>query len=154
MNKRKLATVALTFMIALGYSIQADAQSRPGNTELGIILGEPTGLSLKVWQSNASAIDAAVAWSFGNNESVHVHADYLRHSWLDVDNGSMAVYYGLGARALLSNNSRFGARIPIGLEYILPETPLGLFFEVAPLLDLAPSTEFGVNGGLGIRYFL
>lgn len=154
MNKIKFSTVALTLIIVFGFSIQADAQSRPGNTELGIILGEPTGLSLKAWQSNSTAFDAAVAWSFGNNESVHLHADYLRHSWLEVDNGSLAIYYGLGARVLLSDNARFGARIPVGLEYILPDTPLSLFFEVAPILDLAPATEFGVNGGLGIRYFL
>lgn len=150
----KTITSALVIIFALGSFIDAEAQTRPGDTELGIILGEPTGLSLKVWQSDATAFDAAVAWSFGNNESVHIHADYLRHSWLEVDKGSMAIYYGLGARALLSNNSRFGARIPIGLEYILPDTPLGLFFEVAPILDLVPATEFDVNGGIGIRYFL
>lgn len=154
MNKQTFLLIAFTLVLTIGTIAEADAQSRPGDTELGVILGEPTGLSLKVWQSDRSAFDAAAAWSFADNESLHVHADYLLHSWLEVDKGSMAVYYGLGARALLSSNSRFGARIPVGLEYIFQDQPLGLFFEVAPLLDLAPETEFGVNGGIGIRYFL
>ena len=140
--------------IALGSLNTAEAQSRHSNTELGIILGEPTGISLKVWQSDNTAFDAAIAWSFGRHESVHVHADYLRHNWLDVDKGSLALYYGLGARVLLANESRFGARIPLGLQYILPETRLSLFFEVAPTLNLMPETSFDVNGGIGIRYFL
>jgi hypothetical protein len=156
--KQMKLTKSLLFSILIfsvaGLLTVAEAQDRHSNTELGIILGEPTGLSLKFWQSSTSAIDAAVAWSFGDNESVHLHADYLRHNWLDVDDGSLALYYGLGARALLSDNSRFGARIPVGLQYILPNTRLSLFFEVAPTLNLIPSTSFGVNGGLGIRVFL
>ncbi len=147
--------LSLIFLLSvIGLYTAAEAQDRHSNTEIGIILGEPTGLSLKAWQSNNSAFDAAVAWSFGDNESVHIHADYLRHNWLDVNEGSLALYYGLGARALLSDNSRFGARIPVGLQYILPSTRLSLFFEVAPTLNLIPSTSFGVNGGLGIRVFI
>lgn len=153
----KLINTLLTsvfILILSGFFTLAQSQDRHSNTEIGLILGEPTGLSLKFWQSNTSAFDAAVAWSFGDNESVHLHADYLRHNWLDVNEGSLALYYGLGARALLSDNSRFGARIPVGLQYILPNTRLSLFFEVAPTLNLIPSTSFGVNGGLGIRVFI
>lgn len=145
----------LTLILCLSASLPtADAQSRPGNTELGIILGEPTGISLKFWQSNTTAIDAAVAWSFGRNESVHIHSNYLIHSDLEADQGSFMFYYGLGARALLADDPKFGARIPLGLQYIVPSSRLSLFFEVAPTFDLMPATKFGVNGGIGVRYFI
>lgn len=145
----------LTLLLLLSVTIStAEAQNRPGNTELGIILGEPTGISLKLWQTNTTAIDAAVAWSFGSEESVHIHADYLIHNDLEANEGSFMFYYGLGARALLADDPRFGARIPLGLQYILPSTRLSLFFEVAPTFDLVPSTKFGVNGGIGVRYFI
>lgn len=150
---KSLFVVLFTALIA-GLFSTADAQDRYSNTELGIILGEPTGISAKFWQSDRTAIDGAVAWSFGRNESVHVHGDYLIHNWLDVEDGSLALYYGLGARALFSNNSRFGARIPVGLHYIFPQTRLSMFFEVAPTFDLVPETKFGVNGGIGVRVFL
>ena len=147
------STLALILCLSATVS-SADAQYRPGNTELGIILGEPTGISLKLWQTNTTAIDAAVAWSFGSNESVHVHADYLIHSDLEADQGSFMFYYGLGARALLADDPKFGARIPLGLQYIIESTRLSLFFEVAPTFDLVPATKFGVNGGIGVRYFI
>jgi hypothetical protein len=155
MKKIKTVLLSLTVLLFWGTISTADAQNRHSNTELGIILGEPTGLSLKMWQSDNTAIDAAVAWSFGDSGSVHLHADYLRHNWLDVDTGGLAFYYGLGARARFSDdNSRFGARIPVGLQYLFPDTRLTMFFEVAPTLDLAPETSFGVNGGIGVRIFL
>ncbi len=83
-----------------------------------------------------------------------MHADYLRHNWLEVETGSLAMYYGPGARVLLADDPRLGARIPVGLQFNIPDTRLTAFFEVAPLLDLIPSTTFDVNGGLGIRIFL
>lgn len=132
----------------------ANGQDRYSNTELGVILGEPTGISLKAWQSNTTAFDLGVAWSFARNGSVHVHGDYLRHKWLDAEAGALALYYGLGARVKLADDPRLGARIPVGLQYMVPDTRLSVFFEIAPLLDLIPETTFDVNGGLGLRIFL
>lgn len=154
MKTLKLTTLTLAFALLLGAISTLDAQSRYSNTEIGVILGEPTGISFKTWQSDRTAIDAALAWSFGDNGSVHLHADYLRHNWLDVDSGSLAFYYGLGGRVKFADDSRVGARIPVGLQYLFPDTRLSMFFEVAPTLDLIPETSFGVNGGIGVRIFI
>ena len=154
MKTLKITTLSLAFALLFGAISTLDAQSRYSNIELGVILGEPTGISFKSWQSDNSAIDAAVAWSFGENGSVHLHADYLRHNWLDVDRGSLAFYYGLGGRVKFADDSKIGARIPVGLQYMFPETRLSMFFEVAPTLDLIPETSFGVNGGIGVRIFI
>lgn len=132
----------------------AYAQYRPGNTELGVMLGEPTGISLQVWQSGSTAIDGAVAWSFGRHDHVHIHADYLKHNPLDVNQGSLTFYYGIGARAILADEARFGARFPVGLHYIIPDSRVSLFVEVAPIFNLIPATDFDMNGGIGVRYFL
>src|SRR6056297_121273 len=154
MKTLKLTTLTLAFALLFGAISTLDAQSRYSNTELGVILGEPTGISFKTWQSDRTAIDAALAWSFGDNGSVHLHADYLRHNWLDVDRGSLAFYYGLGGRVKFADDSRVGARIPVGLQYLFPDTRLSMFFEVTPTLDLIPETSFGVNGGIGVRIFI
>ena len=154
MKKTLLLTFLFSALLAFSFSSTAEAQSRYSNTELGVILGEPTGISLKAWQSDNTAFDAGIAWSFGDNGSLHLHGDYLIHNWLDVESGSLALYYGLGARVQLADDPRFGARIPIGLQYNIPDTRLATFFEVAPLLDLVPETSFDVNGGLGIRIYL
>lgn len=153
---KKSVVLFLLFLSFFWISIidQASAQERYSDTELGIILGEPTGISLKMWQSDHTAFDAGFAWSFGGSGSVHLHMDYLRHEWLETDTGSLALYYGLGARVKLANDARLGARIPVGLQFNIPDTRLAIFFEVAPLLDLIPETTFDVNGGLGLRIYL
>lgn len=154
MEKTLLLSFLFSALLAFSFSSTAEAQNRNSNTELGIILGEPTGISLKAWQSDNIAFDAGLAWSFGDNGSIHLHGDYLRHKWLDVESGSLALYYGLGARLQLADDPRLGARIPVGLQYNIPDTRLTTFFEVAPLLDLIPETTFDVNGGLGLRIYL
>lgn len=128
------------------------AQNRPGNTEVGIIVGEPTGLSAKFWVTQNSAFDLGLAWSFSGQGSMHIHSNYLIHNPLD--NPDLSLYYGFGGRLLLQNDPAIGARIPLGLQYNIPESRLSVFFELSPMLDLVPSTQFDVNGGLGLRYFL
>lgn len=153
--KPHFLSLTLLFMVLAVSAIQtAEAQNRPSNAELGIILGEPTGISFKFWQSGSTAIDGAIAWSLGRNESVHVHADYLFHNNLDVDQGVLLFYYGPGVKAVFADDPRVGVRFPVGLQYIIDSTRLSLFFEIAPTFDLIPSTSFGVDGGLGLRIFL
>ena len=122
---------------------------------LGIILGEPTGLSLKSWIGSKTALDFAVAWSFANNDSLHLHADYLIHNFnlLKVKKGELLFYYGIGGRIKTEKKSRVGIRVPIGISYIFEKIPLDIFFELAPLLDLVPDTNFEITGGIGIRYY-
>lgn len=151
MNIFRLSLLVLSLLFI---STSLHAQNRPGSTELGVILGEPTGISVKFWQTGTTAVDAAAAWSFGKEESLHVHASYLKHEPLEAEAGSLYLYYGLGARALFADDPRFGARIPVGLQYNIEDSRLSLFFEVAPTFDLVPATDFGVNGGIGVRYFL
>lgn len=153
---RSVKIILSTVLLLLGLSLlnKAHAQYRPGSTELGVVLGEPTGISIQVWQSGTTAIDGALAWSFGRHDKIHIHADYLKHDQLSVDRGSLTFYYGIGARAILTDDARFGARIPVGLHYVIPDSRVSLFFEVAPVLDLIPATDFDVNGGIGARYFL
>ena len=58
------------------FSLTAMAHAQDG-LGVGVILGEPTGISLKAWTSDKHAVDAAVAWSFSENDSFQFHADYL-----------------------------------------------------------------------------
>ena len=135
----------------------AQAQHSDGNFGLGVIAGEPTGLSAKLWAGSQNAFAAGVAWSFSGSNQLHMHADYLFHNFdlINVDQGRMALYYGVGGRLQLRENSdsKLGVRFPVGLSYFLANNPLELFVEVVPVLDLAPDTEFSGNGGLGIRYY-
>ena len=121
----------------------------------GIIVGEPTGISLKYWTGDLTAFDGAIAWSFGKEDALHLHADMLLHNpdLITVSQGSLPVYYGLGVRIKLEDKSKVGVRIPVGMAYQFVKAPFDIFLEIVPLLDLVPATDFGLNAALGVRYF-
>jgi len=139
----------------IGVMILAGSAAAQGNFGLGIILGEPTGVSAKLWITDRTAVDVAAAWSFSNEAAFHLHADYLFHNFdlIAVEKGKLPVHFGIGARAKFEDDSKFGVRIPVGLTYIFDGAPVDIFFEVVPILDLAPDTEFTANAAVGIRYF-
>ncbi|MEA1912324.1 MAG: DUF3996 domain-containing protein [candidate division WOR-3 bacterium] len=142
-------------IILLAVLFCGNAPAKGGSFGLGVILGEPTGLSFKSWTGSNTAIDGAAAWAFVNEGAVHLHVDYLFHNFslIKVESGKFPVYFGLGGRVKLAKETRVGVRIPLGLEYIFTGAPFDIFLEIVPLLDLIPSTEFEVNGAIGIRYF-
>ncbi|HCL00661.1 MAG TPA: hypothetical protein DHW42_11230 [Candidatus Marinimicrobia bacterium] len=131
------------------------AVAQEKNFGLGIIAGDPTGLSGKFWTENRTAFDAAVAWSFGKESKLYLHGDYLFYNFnlFKVESGQLPFYYGIGGKLKLGGESTVGIRIPVGLNYIFANAPLDVFFEIVPVLNLVPGTEIDLNGGVGIRYF-
>jgi hypothetical protein len=129
--------------------------ARDNDFGAGIILGEPSGLCFKAWIGPKAAIDGAIAWSFGDEEAVHFHADYLIHDFgmFRARKGDLAFYYGFGGRIKAQKKSRVGIRIPVGISYIFEKVPLDIFLELAPGIDLSPSTDFWINGSFGLRYY-
>lgn len=123
------------------------------NFGFGFMLGEPTGVSVKSWLGQQSAFDIGAAWSLaGRNEALHLHADYLFHSWFQ-NRENLALYYGLGGRIIFSDDATAGVRVPIGLNYVFDSIPFDLFVEAVPILDVNPDVELAGNGAVGIRYY-
>ena len=125
---------------------------------LGAVVGDPTGVTGEQWLANSRALDFAAAWSLDENNSMDLSAD---HVWYDFDalgteRHSVALHYGLGGRALLRDHAddHIGLRMPVGLTWFADGGRVGLFMQVAPVLDVTPSTDMTVQGGVGARYFL
>jgi hypothetical protein len=150
MKKSALIIVSI-FLLLTG---TAKAQNKEFG--IGIILGEPTGISLKKWFGGDSAIDGAVAWSFGGVNSFHLHADYLHHNFnlFDVESGQLPIYFGIGFRFKAEEpNATFGVRFPVGICYIFENSPLDIFLELGPVLNLAPDMKFWFTGSIGARFY-
>ncbi len=145
-------SIVIAVMVVMVFAGNAASQ---GNFGLGIILGEPTGVSMKLWLTERTAIDAAAAWSFSDEAAFHLHADYLFHNFdlITVEEGRLPVHFGIGGRVKFEDDSRLGVRIPVGLTYIFDGAPIDIFFEVVPILDLVPDTEFEFNAAIGARFF-
>ncbi len=123
---------------------------------LGIVLGDPTGISFKKWAGDRGAIDGGVGWNL-NADIFHVHVDYLVHfmNAIEVNQGQLPLYLGIGGSLNAGNNiTHFGVRVPFGINYIFGDAPLDLFAEIAPGLQLIDQTDLLLEGGIGIRFWI
>jgi len=156
--KKSIVIFSAVFIIICG-----SAFAEGGSFGLGVIVGEPTGLSAKTWTGNSKALDFGIAWSL-DSETFHFHMDYLLHNFplIQVEQGRLPLYYGIGGRVKLADNNNdnngndddfVGIRIPVGLEYLFAGAPMDIFLEIVPILDLVPETDFDFNAALGVRYF-
>jgi len=138
-------------------SVPGVALAAGGPFGLGIIIGEPTGVSGKYLLSMRNAIDGAVAWSLDEDNDLHLHGDYLYH-WYDkiaVEKGSLPIFAGIGGRIRFRENrdDDVGVRFPVGLSYLFDQAPFDVFVEIVPTLELAPDTDFELEGAIGSRYY-
>ena len=145
----------LFIFCAIILNLPLNAQER--GFGLGIIVGEPTGISGKVWTSPINAFDFALGYSFSpRNSRVHLHVDYLFHSLTPFDSSEkFLLYYGPGVRLKSRENddSILGIRGVIGLAWIPRNAPVDVFLEVVPILNIIPATSFNMNAGLGARFY-
>jgi len=155
---KALKSIAVAAAMCATFAPNANAGIRDG-VGVGLIVGEPTGISIKKWLDNTHAVDGAVALSLANDDSFQIHGDYLFHNLDESLNppelkGSAPWYYGIGARLRTSNgDTHLGVRVPLGISYLFADSPLDFFAEVAPVLDLAPEVALDLNGAIGLRYY-
>ena len=169
--KLLLVLVLVTFLVAPAHaddaspagaitppsSTYASANDYSGKFGAGLILGEPTGVSLKYFFNETIAIDGGIGWSFDDETSLHLHSDILWHKFdlVTLSEGQLPFYIGAGVRVKFRDNAedRIGLRLPIGVSYIFEDLPLDIFFEVAPVIDFTPSTRGGFTAGIGARWW-
>src|SRR5262245_11820038 len=154
--RKRIALVAMVYFLAGA----GRATAQDSGFGLGVIIGEPTGLSMKFWQSRSTAIDLAAAWSFIDESAFHLHADFLWHKFdlIRVSEGKLPLYFGLGARVKFTdsnsdNDAKVGIRFPVGLDYLFASVPFDAFVEVVPILDVAPESDVTLNASIGFRYW-
>jgi len=150
----KFKYIVIVLIALTATSAFADERKRIGG---GVILGEPTGLTFKYMLDNLNAFDVGAGWETSGDDEFEIYADYLYHMYdlIRVPRGQLPLYFGGGLRFIDRENrdNKFGVRIPVGVEYLFENVPLGAFLEAAPVLNLTPDTDFDLEGGIGIRFF-
>jgi len=125
---------------------------------IGIQVGEPTGITAKYFLSGNNALQGAAAWSFSDEGNFHLQIDYLYHfvAIFEGDDKGRPIpwYVGIGGRYKTRDNGddEIGIRVPLGLAFDFADR-FDVFGEVAPVLNLAPSTKVKFNGALGVRIY-
>lgn len=146
--------ILLLAIIVLSF-IPIKAQNKIG---AGIILGEPTGLSIKYRFNNLNSVE------FGFGESAireqkrnYYYLDYL-FSINELTNfeGRETVYSGIGIQHItkgIANDLTWGIRGILGLEYMIEAFPLDIFSEVSYVVKFASEFNPSYTVVLGSRFY-
>ncbi len=130
---------------------------------MGLIVGEPSGLSAKYWLRADRAIDFAFGASFLTD--FRAHATYLYH--VDAfDHQRVPLYYGIGGSiagrtgrvAEFGSDTRrdrvgLGVRGAIGVSYLIPTAPFDLFIKFGSVLIVFPPAALDIDLSIGARYY-
>jgi hypothetical protein len=143
------------------------------NWAVGARFGEPTGINIKK-HFNGNALDITLGFTgYGyNNGRKYWKGEYRRSTVLTVNYlwqkpitgvKGLDIYYGLGGQI---GNRRYydrdfddersalnlGLTGALGVEWFIPQTPISLYVDFGPYIELVPSSLWiWFDSGLGVR---
>jgi len=122
---------------------------------LGLIAGEPTGISFKGWVTNSGAIQLAVGYpSLSSSHGTAISADYVWHSHIFQSHEYFPLFYGIGGIfGASSGMDMMGARGVLGIAWWPHHSSIDVFLQLQPTLYFRPASEFEFDYGFGIRFF-
>lgn len=147
------ASIALVLVSGLGSAESAYAQRAPGDVGIGGQIGNPSGVTLKVYRPNFPSYDILAAWDLDDFFFVNVHGLYERHL-----GNTERVHFFFGPGGFLGVDERpgddeviAGLSGRVGLNVIIER--FEIYGQVTPRISVVPDTEGDIGGGLGIRYY-
>ena len=176
MKHTVLTTVLAGLLLALGArSARATEVGYGRKLGIGFVLGDPTGVTGKVWVGPTNAIDATLGFTnygagFGpncytDNNGVHhcygyfdtsINVDYLWQSNIVRGAAQLDWYIGAGGRLILFGGRGFNAaaRMPVGLALMFNNPSfVEVFFELVPAFYVVSPLGLTIEGGLGARFY-
>ena len=129
----------------------------------GLMIGDPTGPTIKYYFARTLSVDAVIGYSFAN--ALDIHSDVLKDIRLGRTINPINLYFGVGLKLRFyerkkndiaeendQDSAMMGVRFPIGVNLFWQRYNLEFFFEIAFILKLIP---FGaaIDGGIGFRYY-
>lgn len=131
--------------------------SQKGDFGMGVILGNPTALNVKLWTGEKTAIDASLGYHFGKTNNLYLNTDLFIHPWsFQKEQDLLQIYLGPGAGLGFISDLSITLRTPIGVALFLHDLPLELFAEIVPTLQIIgkEGVHFWPDGYMGIRWYL
>lgn len=138
-----------------------------GINALGIRAVGTTGITYKHFSPKGNAFEAILG--FGNNSfSITGLAEKYANPF---DSDIIDLYYGFGGHAVFQSDSNLGVDrnrfddaddafglgvdFILGLEMMIPETPLAISLDIKPFFEVATTGNayFGIDPGFGVKVF-
>lgn len=151
MSSKNLA--GATLLAAAGLCTLFSLGCRGGPQAVGLILGDPTGLSYRQETSGGEAIAAAVDLAH-IGEGLSLHVDWIRHE-PSLRSGALEFYWGLGGdlsiRGGPGSDVGLAFRIPLGLDIEFERRVAHLFLQLVPKVPL-PNLDVKLDAAIGLRF--
>ena len=144
------------FIVCVSASVAAPVVAQNGrSTGVGVQLGSPSGVSVKMIRDSEPHYDFLAAWDFGDFLYLSGHAVWEKRVDDEVA-GDLRMFYGPGAFIGFRDNRNsnvvvgFSGAIGAALWYRAFE----FFVQLTPRFELAPRTDLGIGGGIGARFHI
>ncbi|MBI3178980.1 MAG: hypothetical protein HYZ27_04925 [Deltaproteobacteria bacterium] len=137
-----------------------------GDIGLGLVVGQPTGITVQLRNSYSTALNLAVGLDIFDGRNGYAHLDYTVAPFSVAHNRTLIIPFYLGLGALVAAHDgpfpddgdvHVGARVPLGLAFEFA-APVHIFLELALnwiLIDTGAHDTpfFDWGGALGFRVF-
>lgn len=149
----------LLTIVVLGLVVAARAAPARADVGLGVFLGEPTGLDLKVGLGYRSALDLVLGFTrLSSNADGYGHVTYLVTPLIaQGDAVTVPIRFGIGGALFGSRDDlELAVRAPFEVGVRLRRSPLEFYGEIAlafVFVDPANDLELDVQGGGGFRVY-
>jgi hypothetical protein len=155
-----ISLVTLAFALATPRRAHADVG-------LGVFIGDPTGLDLKLDLSRNTALDFVLGWHtwwwrderrWWGDRAGYAHAAYLVTLFAG-QGRSIVVPLRLGIGGAIygdSDDLNVGVRVPFEVGIRFRRAPIELYGEIAPMLTFLDDGFHGhldLQGGIGVRFY-
>ena len=153
----KKIILVLAAISVLAMNVLASSDQR--KIGLGIVLGAPTGFSVKYWENQRLAYQGSIGSMF--NGGVMIGADVLLHE--DVFHRQQVPFYygagaflgsaGFGGPDYSHDKLALGVRAAFGADFLSREYPFDMALEIGPSLLLTPKVGIGIQLSVAFRYY-
>jgi hypothetical protein len=141
-------------VILAAVAVGAPGQAR-ADVGLGLFLGEPTGLDLKLDLQRRSALDIVLGFStFRDGRADYGHLTYLLTPVIGHGRSvSVPLRLGIGVAVFDTNDTNVAVRAPLEIGLMFHSVPLELYGEIALFVPFVRNVDAELQGGIGLRFY-
>lgn len=152
----------LIVLCAALWTLPASAQRTSGAVGLGGQVGEPSGITLKVFNEPGPSYDLLAAWDLDDFFFVNGHA--LWENDINAENLEQDLEWFIGPGAFIGfrddddgvdddgTDVVLGISGSVGLNFVI-DRRFEFYGQLTPRISLVPDTDGDIGGGLGFRYY-
>ena len=152
-HRRMRKLLVVVALVALSSSARAETLG------IGLFLGEPSGLDLKVGLSARSSLDIVIGQSsYKDGRTDYFHLTYLLTPFVARGRSVLVpLRFGIGGAAIgvVDDNAHAAIRMPLQLGIRFRRVPFEIYGEIALVGVFVEEDfiDFNVDGGIGFRFY-